>query len=346
MPDTERPAYPDLRDGMEAARVITDLDRLYTAPEPKPAFVALLRRQIEGRTATAFYPPPIAAPSRHFRFTRRWQPLVGLATAAVLILAMLAITARWDGETGSVSAQQMLDNAQAVTVNPAATGLTSYHLIATGKGQIAANDPQFATLRAEEWYAGNDHKRSEDTVTDAGGTLVEAEGTIINGTQWWQYSTRNGQMDVSTRTRRLEPQGSGADLLSGAPLGANSLADLLAQIGKKGCETVRQQGEATIAQRATYVIDSTPIAGACRAENRQPNTSGKTVAWVDKQTFLPLKVEQYRADGTLQFSFEATTVEYNVNIPASTFTYTPPPGATVTNDLPTTSGRTEEPKKP
>ena len=50
--------------------------------------------------------------------------------------------------------------------------------------------------------------------------------------------------------------------------------------------------------------------------------------WIDKETFVPLKVEQnYGPKGTS--IYEVTSVSYDVTLPDSLFQYVPPPNAQV-----------------
>ncbi len=56
---------------------------------------------------------------------------------------------------------------------------------------------------------------------------------------------------------------------------------------------------------------------------------GETRVWVDKSSFLPLKTEVRDTSGTLLERSAVTSVQYNVSIAPSTFSYTPLPGVTV-----------------
>jgi outer membrane lipoprotein-sorting protein len=345
MPETNElhAAYPDLLADADAGStaLIGDLDALYSTAEPKPAFVALLRRQIAHRPAHVVFPPsePEAHPIRR-PIVRRWQPLAGLATVAILILSILAVSAPWDRATQAVSAQTILDRARDASSDAPAASIGSYHVTATGtepKGDGANQRP--VTMHGQLWYAGKDRWRTEEIVSDASGAVIETGGTIVNGTQAWRYSTQDGQTRVMTRTGQTNAR----DPWDGMS-NIHSLAELLATASREGCGTAQQQGETTIAGRVAYIVAVTPNPQGCSGKFEQA-PRGRMVLSVDKQTFLPLKLEQYRADGTLQASLEATGIEYNVAIPDNTFTYTPPPGAIVTDQLSGADG-TQEPKRP
>lgn len=51
--------------------------------------------------------------------------------------------------------------------------------------------------------------------------------------------------------------------------------------------------------------------------------------WVDKRSFLPLRMEVRDSRGVIVDRSDVTSVEYDVSIPAATFAYAPPAGVTV-----------------
>jgi outer membrane lipoprotein-sorting protein len=86
--------------------------------------------------------------------------------------------------------------------------------------------------------------------------------------------------------------------------------------------TVEVAGQTKVAGRDTYQLRFTPAA--------QDTALGYVQAAVDGQTMLPLQLEVYAKGGTtpvIKFGF--TSVSYD-QIDASTFTFTPPEGTTVT----------------
>jgi outer membrane lipoprotein-sorting protein len=85
---------------------------------------------------------------------------------------------------------------------------------------------------------------------------------------------------------------------------------------------VEVTGQSTIAGRDVYLLTMTPTA--------TDTALGSVQAAVDGKTFVPLQLQVFAKDVTapvMQFGF--TTVSYDA-IPASTFDFTPPAGATVT----------------
>ncbi len=85
---------------------------------------------------------------------------------------------------------------------------------------------------------------------------------------------------------------------------------------------VEVTGQTTIAGQDAYLLTMTPTA--------TDTALGSVQAAIDGKTFVPLQLQVFAKDVTapvIQFGF--TTVSYDA-IPASTFDFTPPAGATVT----------------
>lgn len=384
---------------------VGDLDRIARGEAPAPtddaehaALLATAQRFADGVRPLREAPPgvqerlearltaqlPATArrwhrPVIHLRPLRRWQTVVGLATAAALVLALVGAAFTWSGPSQPVSAQAILDQAQQTAAQDAApSGVTSYHLTET---RTSSAKLPGGTMTRETWYAGRDRQRTDEQVTGKDGTVVSSSGQIFNGVEMWNYDTdENGQTRVIHTTGTQWTPPSDTD-----PSQGGSVADLIAQYNQndKGCQTATQQGQATVAGRAVYVIVLTPkpvdcegkaqnaadaakagtakamkataaatagtfdtnaaqakaaTANAGRAAGGNPGqvNLGQMTVWVDTQTFLPLKVETKATDGTVLDQGEVTSITYNVQIPDSTFAYTPPANAMVytSNNLP------------
>ena len=65
-------------------------------------------------------------------------------------------------------------------------------------------------------------------------------------------------------------------------------------------DTHRLLGEEPLDGRETFVIESTPLASAAFS---------KRVSWIDKENFLPLKIEYYDTQNQLQRTFTANAIE-------------------------------------
>lgn len=344
--------YPDLlTDDAEAdvAALIGGLDTLYNAPEPKPAFVALVRRQIEGRTVAAVdrTSSPVTRPSRRFRLTRRWQPLIGLTTAAVLILAVIASSYWWVSRPQSVSAREILQKAQAAIANPTTTSITSFHITETTefppsvvnaqamRSSGSRSDSFFpVALTQEIWYSAPNRIRFEGVTRDAK-NMTRALINVSDGVDGWTWEPAD-PMHVTVYSAGTDEKGWDPSAVFGGP--TNDLTQFFDQAGKSGCRSVLLRGETIVAHRPVYRIDigedtcvPTPDAAhpSTSADQMFGNYDGRQTVWIDRETFFPLKYEQYPADGTQGLSYTFTNVEYNITIPDSTFVYAPPPGAVI-----------------
>jgi outer membrane lipoprotein-sorting protein len=98
-------------------------------------------------------------------------------------------------------------------------------------------------------------------------------------------------------------------------------------------------GEATILGRPAYTLDLGPdlcarnLAEPAWYGDVSPRGSvvqgGRTLVWVDKQTFFALKRESFGADGRLESRDEVTDLAYDAAIPDRTFTFSSQQGDSV-----------------
>jgi outer membrane lipoprotein-sorting protein len=89
----------------------------------------------------------------------------------------------------------------------------------------------------------------------------------------------------------------------------------------EGCAEPKRTGEATVAGRPVFVVEND--FSACLPANAPSELKGRHVRWVDQKTFLPLKMEMYDQSGALVDRYEVTSIEYDVDIPAKTFSELP-----------------------
>lgn len=337
-------SYPDLCDDAseERLRLLGALHRAYAEPEPREAFATLLGRQIAAEAAC-----------RHERAGRSWRSaaavlrqrrsLAGLGFAAALAIAASGAIVLMAGRSQAVSAEAILARAQAATISAPAGGPASFHLRLIETGYNGTEQHRFVT---EVWAAGAGHERIEEAALDAAGQPGETAGTVIDGSSEWRFSTQNGHTEV---TQVAHDAAKGIDF---GPLGEN-LAAVMAELGQSACSSVSQRGEASVAGRPVYVI-AVSVPATClkggtgkAGADAQAGTNAPTphtTFWVDKETYLPLKIES--TDGTAGKGFEVTSVAYNIAIPASTFAYAPPPGATVHDCRDATATGCGKPAKP
>jgi outer membrane lipoprotein-sorting protein len=87
------------------------------------------------------------------------------------------------------------------------------------------------------------------------------------------------------------------------------------------CPEPKRTGEATVAGRPVFVVEND--LSSCLPADAPAELRGRHVRWVDQKTFLPLKLEMYGQDGKLVDRYEVTSIEYDVDIAAKTFTEIP-----------------------
>ncbi len=291
---------PNATEDPEHDALMATAQRLATTMQPLNAPPPGVRERLETRLVAQLSAAARARwqPSLHLRPLRRWQPIVGLATAAALVLAIVGAAFIWNGSSQSVSAQAILDRAQETAgMDAAPSGITSYHLTAT---ESTVKLPG-GTITQETWYTGSDRQRTDTQIKDASGAVVSRNGTISNGTEGWNFITENGQTRVIHTTGTQWSKPSDTD-----PTQGGSVADLIARYNQheKACQTATQQGQATVTGRSTYVIVLTPKQGSCAegkatgAANGTGNQSQAATAKSEKATAA--------AKGTLDQSKEAT----------------------------------------
>jgi hypothetical protein len=87
------------------------------------------------------------------------------------------------------------------------------------------------------------------------------------------------------------------------------------------CAEPKRTGESTIAGRAVFIVEN-DFSG-CLPADAPASMKGKHVRWVDQKTYLPLKMEMRDQSGNLVDRYEVTSIEYDVEIAARTFTELP-----------------------
>lgn len=307
------------------------------APAPDPAFAAQLWQRLladapsgptpNGRATGGLrrWPVLVVPPAG------RWWPLAGLATAAVLVLALAGVVL-WAARPDAASAAQIVERSQAVVADVAAAGVRSFALSEVLTAQRGSGE----TLRAEakRWYAAPNRWRWEYdawvVAPDGQERSHTARLSVSDGTDLWQYDPLANSATVS----RADPGQAGqAGLVLGGPdtnQEMGDLADLLKRAST--CSDLKLRGEGRVAGRLAYVVDLGP--SKCPSAS-MPEFNGRQVLWIDRETFFVLRAERYSAaDGSLLSTREVTSIQYNGNLPDALFTFAPPPGAVVRDARP------------
>ncbi len=251
----------------------------------------------------------------------RRLPVLGRPAAvglvAVLLAAIMAGAYVLTGGSEPASAEAILDQAQAAAAQQAGQGAITYHLIRRSSSPVKDH----ATVQQEIWYAGPNRQRMAVTAVDpAGGRRDVLSLVVFNGDEAWIVTTGPDGAPVYVQTRGTDWTRPGE-----SPSSAGTLAEFLQQYAQeKPCVTVQTQGSAMVAGRETYVLKIQPRAqtAACKGPFDQ-------TVWLDKATFLPLKSEVRDGSGAVIARSEATSVQFNVELPDSIFSYAPPAGVKV-----------------
>lgn len=275
-------------------------------------------------------------------FSRTWLR-VGLVTAGILVAVILSLYT-WASQPASASAQEIIQKAQVTANSPISSGVHSFIIsgISTSrpeKGVVAGLTGNEQIINeAKSWYQAPNHWRVEaiGKVLDAGGKEIPGRAwhgvSLSDGSDMWNYDVLKNTVVINSAPST--PSGPG----SLSPFGEVSM-DRLLQLAST-CFDPKVTGSATIAGRATYVVDLGPT--KCPSASA-PEMNGRLVVWIDKETFFVLKQEQHSTeDDTIITTREVTQIQYNVPIDPAQFTFTPPAGATVADNRPKPAPTTDQ----
>jgi len=97
-----------------------------------------------------------------------------------------------------------------------------------------------------------------------------------------------------------------------------------------GCPEPKRSGDDVIAGRPTFKVERDM--SACVPASFSARVPTRTISWVDKSTYLPLKLEGYERNGTLVDRYEVQSIEYDVSLSDKVFTDLP--AGTTVHDAP------------
>lgn len=336
-PAATPPAGLDVDLAQTAQRLVNGL----RPPEPGPAFVSQLRRQLQAQTAELPCPGDPAPTHRSGWWQRLGQLVhspgpVRLAVATLVVAALVAASFAIR-RPQPVSAQAIIQKAQAAATSPAVGGVQSFVLTKVCRFRLANGrlDPGGSDSESEEivsvtrrWYRAPDRLRSEHeqrALLPDGTEVPRSSWLHINdGRDVWLYYPNENRVTVN----RPSPDQMLKGDTSALDMGAGDLNALLQEVST--CyNNPKITGNATVAGRSTYVIDLGP--SLCPVGPR--DMSGRRVIWVDEETFFILKQEQYsKAGDRLIWQSEVTSLQYNVAVADAVFTFTPPAGASMLDE--------------
>jgi len=350
------PAPPDL--DVETAAFARHLVRAEHEERPDEAIQARVWERVQAAahpvTATEqrrlrAIPPARGAAGRRRRWA--WQSAgARLALVAALLLAIIGI-ARAASRSQPVAAREILQRAAAVARGePAAIGVRTFSLHWESSDQEIMPDGRVrpTMTSVDQWGAAPNRWRTAQHVQPTDGTGESwDDGVISDGNTLWSYRTDHGGTtasvgalppDVTVPMPRI-PIGVAWD---GAPT-AEGMEQLRAAIAR--CYRPTRAGTATIAGRPAYLLDlgTTACSPGVTVDasgtitplpSEPPARQGRTLLWIDTETFFLLQSEHTGPDGTLQWRNTVTRIGYNTPLSDDRFVYAPPPGAVVTDFRP------------
>ncbi|MGI8691012.1 MAG: hypothetical protein ACR2M3_20725 [Thermomicrobiales bacterium] len=226
-----------------------DLRDIADATAPRAAFLEIYLPHLRQAATEAF--PPVAASQTHTRPRRialhRWQAVVGIATAAALILAVGFGAFLWVVRPQSVSAEAVIKKAAALSnADLSAAGIQSFHIKYESTDAFSFPDGGHgvSTSTDESWGALPNRWRQDQTVQivqsdspsvplSAGRTYGWIAHSASDGTTLWSSRTETGSRPQPPTTRHIapasqrqsEPQGSGYMEPTGTAVYVGALPD-------------------------------------------------------------------------------------------------------------------------
>jgi outer membrane lipoprotein-sorting protein len=254
----------------------------------------------------------------------RWAvPVVAAVALAGVGPLAATLTASAQGSLPPRTAAQLLvdvqrANLQALSgtvVETSALGLPALPDVGGGHGSSAS----FSSLvsgshRMRLWYAGPDHVRLALL-----GQLGESD-LIRNGGDVWAWSSADNTATHWTAPPKADDAQVTPDPSSGAMTTPQQAAEAALAAIDPSTRVTTDPG-AVVAGRSAYELDLTP---------RDPrSTVGSVRIAIDGSTHIPTRVQVY-ARGAAAPAFEIGFTSFSTTAPpASTFAFTPPPGAAV-----------------
>jgi outer membrane lipoprotein-sorting protein len=154
----------------------------------------------------------------------------------------------------------------------------------------------------EEWMEKPDKHRIE---TSDGMTIVS------NGETSWTYNEKTNVVTVNNEIENIQ---------SDLPDRSQMMKEMIQDMADNN--TVKYEGKEKVSGRQTIHLSLKP-----KKENQGMFGGGDVEVWLDKKTWMPLKMVS-KSDG-FNFSMEYESIEYNKKLDADVFNFTPPENAEV-----------------
>ncbi len=268
----------------------------------------------------------------------RRRALLGMAAAAAGLLSLASVTLPLT-QPSEVSAGEILQKAEAFAANPLMANVKSFHLTAKATGRPGPTSGATGTKTIEQWFVSPNRMRTETRVQASDGKTV-VSGFVHDGDAFKHYQTPGATetdmvMVIAAPVAEHKPGGDVQPATKGAMFvkkierhakdgQADEVVHEKVLHDVQACRESRRSGETTVTGRPTYMVETD--FNSCLPSGAPAELAGKHLTWVDRATYLPLKMEAYGRDGKLQHSYEVTKVEYDGVIPDAVFKEIPPKG--------------------
>ncbi|HSN43594.1 MAG TPA: hypothetical protein VLR88_06015 [Propionibacteriaceae bacterium] len=258
--------------------------------------------------------------------TTRTRWIVALAAAVALVGGTIAVTTNAVATTPlpPLSAQELLTKVAAVEVDGMSgtveqtsnLGLPQLPSGMGGQDLGSALALLTGTHTFRVWTSGTDKAR----VALVDGPTETA--VIANGTSIWMWSSADQK--ATHRVVDADEHDASTPMPAGTPA---TPAEMVKQLLEKASPTTEftTSGTATVAGRSVYELVATPKDDAALVRDVRVS--------IDSETFVPLAVTVTGTADEPAISVAFTSVDFSVP-DASIFTFTPPPGAKVTEATP------------
>lgn len=326
--DAPRPLQLDRETAIFARR----LNAALAAPAPNPEFLGQLGRRLERESSSLPVREPAQRPSGPSVPLRRFS--AAMAVAMVVALVSVVAVLNFGSDTRTANAREILERATAASSNLDFQPFEMVETIDARAGNATLWADRLPGLSGNETIRGTTVRRFESAVrwrveeslaayAPSGQEVARFERiAVADGSMLWV-------LDPDANSVTVQAIDAASYLGPVFPYGGGAL-DLRVVLNEAAtCHNPEITGRESISGRDAYMLDLG--ASSCvRAAGALAPLQGRRVLWVDSETYMVLRVDQYSGiDGELLSSTAATEIEVGSFGRVGQFTFTPPAGASV-----------------
>jgi MucB/RseB N-terminal domain len=270
------------------------------------------------------------------------RPMAGAIALALVVALVVAGTSLFVAPPRTVSAEEILANAEKMSKNGVAAGLSSGHIVTVfrnrtqdpGKDRSATNE--VIEGRSETWYEAPDKLFHKSISRMPDGSELQGINLEVGDTM---YATLPGHEEIRIMERR-----EGATRTF-SPVNAEQLLSPPRGMGPvEKPYTVTLLGNEQVAGRAAYLLEwnVTPEALEAEAAGGFWLVRHKYRMWIDQQFYLVLKLEAWDKDGVLIDESSVESLELDRPVDSALFVFKPPAGYVVADMRPANANEVEQ----